>query len=80
MKKLACLTGVMLAYFSVFFSGQINFVHRSGSTYVRLEISIEDTSQFSGTELRKKNTNQSAKSKFELFCKTRAYTIRDLRK
>ena len=75
MKKLACLAGVVLAYFIIFFFGQINFAHPGETIYVRLQISITDRSKFISTEQRGMNTNQSTRSKFELFHKTSANTI-----
>lgn len=75
MKKLACLAGVVLAYFSIFFFGQINFAPPSERIYVRLKTSIADTAKFVSNELGRKKANQSTKSRFELFCKTPGYLI-----
>jgi len=78
MKKLACLAGVVLAYFTIFFSGQINFAHCTERAFVRLQISVEDRSRLAGTEFRMKNTNQSIKSDFELLYKIPECSILNL--
>jgi len=78
MKKLSCLAGVVLAYFTIFFSGQINFAQCTERAYVRLQISAEDRSKLARTGFRMKNTNPSIKSEFELLYKIPDCTILNL--
>ena len=66
MKKLACLAGVIFAYFSIFFSGQITFDHQGDKTpaYVQISITASSTSGKTATCMK----YESAKdSKVELF-------------
>jgi len=51
MKKLACISGVIFSYFSIFFSGQITFNPDSGKIPDSLQILIAGRSTFTRTAM-----------------------------
>jgi hypothetical protein len=71
-RKLACLTGVILAYFNIFLFGQITFVAQSTIT---IPISITGKSALAEVGIRLKNTNPSGKAKFDDNIKILGYGI-----
>ena len=70
MKKLACFAGVLLAYFSIFFFGQIKFSAPGEPIIVRLQIPNAQRSNLLSNMRLNRDTKQSTKSKSELFFKT----------